>query len=139
MSTVVIAAGIWLGVVLLLVRIVNRWAAYQIRRSVDNSFSAADYITDQKRVPVVWRAPYEKRIREARRQGASEAQLARLGEQAKQHFDRNIASVITFFEKEGFTDNPDTRRLLLRTLQEQRESWAREEWQALLDLTDNGG
>ena len=107
-----------------------------VTRILDARFTSMEQIVNDKRVPEAWLHPFRQRLTSARRNGGSDAKLARLGRQTQKRCLRKLEAMIRYATEANFTDTRSTKNIVTTTLKAQRDVWETMDWSAWIDLLD---
>ena len=110
-----------------------RWALERVERSIVDKYRAAECVVNEGRVPEAWTGGYRERIAKLRAAGASRDDLEEVGRRAQEHCLRELDALVRVFQTSRAVDSEDTRRVLLDALQQRRDQWATESWEALIE------
>ena len=124
---------ICMGLVIALIQLTTRWALFRATRQIEHRFRAAEAIVNEGQVPEMWVRSFRQRIDKIRQSGGTDDDIERVGRQAHQHCLRQLDSLIRFLQDKDFFDSPETRSIVLKSLHQQRDKWATEGWQALIE------
>lgn len=111
-----------------------RWAVRSVTNYAENRQRATQCIVEEGRVPDDWVRPFLQRIEAAQRKGCSPAELEGVGRKAQARFLHQLDNLMRGYIHGGSFDSEQTRRILLESLRERRQEWARAQWRALLGL-----
>lgn len=120
------------AVVMVLLVLSTRWAMQYVLDYIAIRQRAAQCIVEEGRVPEEWARPYRRRLDSLQRKGGSPAEAERIGQRAQARFLRQLDDLTRYFERARCFDTEETRRLVLRSLEERRDQWAAAAWQDLL-------
>jgi hypothetical protein len=132
----VVIVGIVIGVIIVLMQISGRWTSAQMTHDLVARLKAGESIVNHRQIPEAWLLPHRKRIADLRQAGKDQAEIERAGAAALKDCLNRFDRLIAFFEKTNVANNPDTRRILMARLREERTRWASASWQALLTPDD---
>ena len=134
MLQVLLALIALIAVVLLIIKLATRWSASMVSRIIDSRHRAAEVIINDELVPEVWLQPFRHKIDKIRRSGGKDKVIEKIGRRGQKQCLRRMNSLIKFFQKGGgFVSDPEIRNTLLKSLQLQRDKWAGEKWQAMME------
>ena len=140
MDTVLFWIVLWLvGVGLFIYFMITLVRQLVIRYSqgVEANVRAAESIVNDERVPDAWAAPYRQQIETLRRTVGSEAEIEEAARRGHQDCLRRLDRLVQFFEKSNLVDSAESRHVLLKGLQRQRERWVAGGWQSVIEMEDN--
>ena len=106
-------------------------------QGVEANVRAAESIVNDERVPAAWTAPYCQRIETLRQVVGSEDEMERAARRGHQDCLRRLDRLVQFFEKSNLVDSAESRHVLLKGLQRQRERWVAGGWQSVIEMEDN--
>ncbi len=136
MSALLFWSALWLvgvGLFLYLMMRLARRLALRFSQGVEANIRAAESIVNDERVPDAWIAPYCQRIETLRRAVGSEAEIERAGQRGHKDCLRQLDQLVRFFEKTNLVDSAESRHVLLKGLQRQRERWVTGGWQFVIE------
>ena len=140
MDTVLFWIVLWLvGVGLFIYFMITLVRRLVIRYSqgVEANVRAAESIVNDERVPAAWTAPYCQRIETLRQVVGSEDEMERAARRGHQDCLRRLDRLVQFFEKSNLVDSAESRHVLLKGLQRQRERWVAGGWQSVVEREDD--
>ncbi len=136
MWLVLVAFMVFVAIFTLFVFFVNRWLSSYVQHHIAGRLDAIDQIVNEERVPEAWLHSHRRRARRLRAAGATEQQLARLSRLARKQCLANIRELIRYVGDVKFTDNEETRRLMLQELRNQENRWQDDAvWSGLVDFS----
>ena len=114
-----------------------RRLAVRYSQGVEANVRAAESIVNDERVPDAWTAPYRQQIETLRQAVGSEAEIEEAARRGHQDCLRRLDRLAHFFEKSDLVDSAESRHVLLKGLQRQRERWVAGGWQYVIEREDN--
>ena len=114
----------------------NKLTEKYVVRIMDTRFTSLEQIVNDKRVPDAWLHPFRKKLAAARKSGAGDAKLTRLGQQTQQRCLRRIEDMLQYATGVNFTDTRETKEVIVKELKAQREQWETMDWQAWIAVLD---
>lgn len=129
-------SALWIlgtGLFLYLTMMFVRWMTVRFSQGVEANVRAAESIVNDERVPEAWAAPYRQQIETLRRSVGSEAEIERAGRRGHRDCLRQLDQLAHYFEKSDLVDSAESRHVLLKGLQRQRELWVAGGWQYVLE------
>ena len=136
MDTLLFWTALWVaGVglfVYLMITLVRRLTV-RFSQGVEANVRAAEAIVNDESVPEAWAAPHRQQIEALRRSVGSEAEIERAGRRGHKDCLRQLDRLVQFFEKSNLLDSAESRHVLLKGLQRQRERWVAGGWQYVIE------
>ncbi len=136
MDFILFWSALWIlgtGLFLYLTMMFVRWMTVRFSQGVEANVRAAESIVNDERVPEAWAAPYRQQIETLRRSVGSEAEIERAGRRGHRDCLRQLDQLAHYFEKSDLVDSAESRHVLLKGLQRQRELWVAGGWQYVLE------
>ncbi|MGC9468976.1 MAG: hypothetical protein ACP5HS_10330 [Anaerolineae bacterium] len=135
MTGVIIAFLVFIGVFTFMAYVAGRWLSDYMRRHISGQLDALDQIVNEEQVPDPWLRPFRRRAARLRKSGADEAKLETLKEKARKRSLARMEGLQRYVRETGVTDSEETKRFILKSLEEQETRWRdHDTWDELVDL-----
>jgi len=105
----------------------TKLASKMVTRAIQDRLHALQEVVEG-RIPDVWLKPFQRRDATLRRNTASEARFARLGQRIQKHCLRNLDEMTRYVTNINMVDSETTKQEIVDLLKAYQQAWLAKDW-----------